>query len=227
MTKVDRVYSRLRASIINGERRPGDVLDKSELAREFGASRQPLASALDRLAGDGLVKVVPQHGSFVSKLDRHQIAGRFFVRRAIEVEYVLAMAGRIDDLLIDQLDQNLRYQRVALDSKDFDGLYDLDQRFHDLIHQRVSIDEAMRVLERAKAYLTRVRRMMLPEAERAEQTVAEHHAIRDALAAGKHKAAARAMRQHLEAVEQHFSEFVIRRPHLFESDQSAPIQGRN
>ncbi|MEO1746736.1 MAG: GntR family transcriptional regulator, partial [Pseudomonadota bacterium] len=121
LSKADFVYNRLRASIINGDRRPGDFLDKTELGREFGSSRQPLASALDRLAGDGLVKVIPQHGSFVSKLDAAQIRGRFFVRRAIEVEYVLELSGKVTDALIERLDLNLRYQRVALDAGDYDG----------------------------------------------------------------------------------------------------------
>ncbi|MEO0637189.1 MAG: GntR family transcriptional regulator [Pseudomonadota bacterium] len=226
VSKVDYVYERLRASIINGERPPGAVLDKAELAHEFGASRQPIASALDRLESYGLVRIVPQHGSFVSKLDKKQIAGRFFVRRAIEVELMLAMDGRVTPDLIEQLDFNLRYQRVALDARDYDSLYDWDQKFHDLIHARVPIDEAARVLDRAEAFLSRCRRLMMPEPTRAGKTVSEHEAIRDALAAHDAQGAAAAMRAHMNAVQQHFDQFVIEQPELFETDNSAPKLGR-
>ena len=82
------------------------------------------------------------------------------------------------------------------------------------------------MLDRAEAFLSRVRRLMMPEPKRAGRTVAEHEAIRDALAAHDAQGAAVAMRAHMDAVQEHFDQFVIEQPQLFETDNSAPKLGR-
>ncbi|MEM7301461.1 MAG: GntR family transcriptional regulator [Pseudomonadota bacterium] len=215
--KVDLVYDELRSAILSGHRAPGEFLDKSELAEEFGVSRQPIASAIDRLAFDGLAKVVPQHGSFVTKLDRTAIFERFFIRRAIEVELVLVAAQSISDDVLAQLSHNIRYQQAALDGEDLSGFFRLDIEFHDLVHSVQPNAEAIRILERTTLILERVRRLLLPVAGRPNKTLNEHIAILDALRKHDSEAAMTAMRTHIVRVENQFREFVDKRPHLFEN----------
>src|SRR5262245_23929340 len=81
-SKAGLVYESLKTAIVTGELPPGYPIDKFALAEKYGASRQPISIAIDRLALDGLVDVIPQHGSFVSKLRAKPVTERFFIRRA-------------------------------------------------------------------------------------------------------------------------------------------------
>jgi DNA-binding GntR family transcriptional regulator len=199
--------------------RPGDALDKVALAVRFGASRQPISIAIDRLAVDGLVDVVPQHGSFVSKLRAKPIAERFFIRRAIESEFAAMAARSVTDDLLRRLDVNLQYQQVALQAGERTGFMQHDYQFHQIICDHNPVEEAVRILDRLEAYLGRIRFMELPESMRPAQTISEHSAIRDAIASGVPSKARDAMQAHINGVEKHFQEFVVARPDLFEKEQ--------
>ena len=57
---ADRIYHELRRRIIFTELRPGEEIDVTETASEFGTSRTPVRDALHRLDHDGLVDVRPR-----------------------------------------------------------------------------------------------------------------------------------------------------------------------
>jgi GntR family transcriptional regulator, rspAB operon transcriptional repressor len=216
VSKAGHVYEALKTAIVTGTLKPGDSLDKIALAERFGASRQPISNAIDRLAGDGLVDVIPQHGSFVSKLRAKPVAERFFVRRAIEAELTAMAASSVTDELVRQLDLSLRYQQVALDAGDRIGFLQHDYAFHAMIADHNPIEEAVRILDRLEAYLGRIRFLLMPGSERPALTIVEHKTIRDAIASGESVKASDAMRRHIDAVEEHFQEFVVARPDLFD-----------
>jgi DNA-binding GntR family transcriptional regulator len=217
-SKVNFVYESLKTAIITGELRPGDALDKVALTEKYGASRQPVSIAIDRLSVDGLVEIIPQHGSFVSKLRAKPIAERFFIRRAIESEFAAMAASAVTDDLLRRLDLNLRYQQVALHAGERLSFMQMDYQFHQIICEQNPIDEAVRILERLEAYLGRIRFMLMPQSERPRQTIDEHGAIRDAIASGIPARASDAMQSHINAVEKHVQEFVVARPDLFETE---------
>jgi len=216
-SKVDFVYEQLRSSIITGERAPGTLLDKAQLAELYEVSRQPLANAFDRLAYDGLVKVIPQRGSFVSKLEPASLSEHFFVRKALEVELAACASTDMTDHTIGLMEHNLRYQEVALEGGDFDGFYELDVRFHEIIHSSHPVGEAAHILERTQSYLERVRRVLLPEPGRPQQTFAEHKAIAKAIKHRDPVKAGQAMRFHIDQVQQQIQQFVSKRSELFEN----------
>ncbi len=62
---VDRVYTRLRADILDGVHPPGARLGEAELAERTGSSRTPVREALRRLEVEGLVEVLPHRGARV------------------------------------------------------------------------------------------------------------------------------------------------------------------
>jgi len=216
-SKVDFVYEQLRTSIITGQRAPGTILDKAKLAERFEVSRQPLANAFDRLAYDGLVKVIPQRGSFVSKLEPTALYEHYFVRKALEVELAACAATDMTDHAIGLMEHNLRYQEVALEGGDLDGFYELDVRFHELIHASHPVGEAARILERTQSYLERVRRVLLPEPGRPQQTFEEHKAIASAIKNHDPAQARQAMRFHIDQVQEQIQQFVSKRSELFEN----------
>ncbi|WP_415509397.1 GntR family transcriptional regulator [Acetobacter sp.] len=63
------VYDTLREDILVLARKPGEMLDETELAERFGLSRSPVREALIRLAGEGLVVMLASRSTVVAPID--------------------------------------------------------------------------------------------------------------------------------------------------------------
>lgn len=62
-------YETLRDEILTLAMEPGSLLDETSLAGRFGMSRSPVREALIRLAGEGLVVMLPNRSSIVAPID--------------------------------------------------------------------------------------------------------------------------------------------------------------
>jgi len=198
--KTDMVYVALRGRIRDLQLPPGAALRKDELAAEFGISRSPVNEAIARLAEEGLVEVFPQHGSFVAAIRASDLREGIFIRVGLETEAMREAARRCDPGLIAALDDNMHGQTAALATCDLARFYALDEALHALIFSSIGHARAQRLLESARAPLDRVRRLALPEAGRAQSTLAEHRRLVEAIRMGDPDFAAAAMRAHLAAV---------------------------
>jgi DNA-binding GntR family transcriptional regulator len=59
-SKVDRAYVGLKQAIVSGELAPQTPIDKYAWSARFGVSRLSIASAINRLALEGLVIIEPR-----------------------------------------------------------------------------------------------------------------------------------------------------------------------
>lgn len=83
-TRSDWVEDRLRDAILRGELEPGQRLHANDLAERWAVSATPLREALQRLAGDGLVEMLPQRGARVSQLSVEEARGIYELRLLLE-----------------------------------------------------------------------------------------------------------------------------------------------
>ena len=63
------VYQALRDEILQLKVKPGAALDEMSLSERFGLSRSPVREALIRLAGEGLVEILPNRSTIVAPID--------------------------------------------------------------------------------------------------------------------------------------------------------------
>lgn len=63
------VYQSLRDEILQLKVKPGEALDEMSLSERFGLSRSPVREALIRLAGEGLVEILPNRSTIVAPID--------------------------------------------------------------------------------------------------------------------------------------------------------------
>jgi DNA-binding GntR family transcriptional regulator len=59
---VEKVYEKVKGLAIDYHFRPGERVNEVELAAQLGVSRTPVREALNRLAKDGFMNVVPNRG---------------------------------------------------------------------------------------------------------------------------------------------------------------------
>ncbi|PRY83079.1 GntR family transcriptional regulator [Donghicola tyrosinivorans] len=69
LTGSAKVYKQLREDILRMDLAPGQPLDEVGLAERFSLSRSPIREALVKLAGEGLVHVLPNRSTIVSPIN--------------------------------------------------------------------------------------------------------------------------------------------------------------
>jgi DNA-binding GntR family transcriptional regulator len=217
VSKAVAVYDDLRSAIIALRLAPGTRIDKAEICERLGVSRQPLAEAIARLAEERMVDVEPQKGTFVARIRLSDVAEAAFVRRALEVATVDALAPRVDRGTLSRLERLLDYQTAAVKAKDIDEFYTLDVRFHAALFDGLAMRRVAEVVDASRAQLERARRLLLPMPTRNRNTLREHRAILDALAAQDAGLAAAAMGAHLDEGMAQLRRYAAGRPDLFEA----------
>jgi len=85
-TLKSHVFQDLRDAIVSGRYRPGDRLNESRIAREFGISRIPVREALMQLQEHGLVMNHERRGMFVTRLSEEDVQRINSLRVVLESE---------------------------------------------------------------------------------------------------------------------------------------------
>lgn len=215
-SRASQIHTVLRQAIIRLDLPPGATIRKEEIAARFGVSRTPVSEALGRLADEGLVEVLPQRGSFVSRIRMHDVDEAAFLREALEVAIVRAVAPAIDARQVAELRRNLRRQEAALSGGELEAFHRHDEDLHGLLCRFVGYPRLQTVVDRSRAQLDRARRLLLPVPGRVGDTLDEHRAIVDALAARDADAAEEAMRHHLRRTPAILASMAAGRPDLFD-----------
>lgn len=211
----NRVYLTLREAILSLAFRPGEILRKPEICAELRVSRSPVADAVARLAGEGLVDVVPQAGTYVARFSMDEIREGAFLREAIEVAAIERVAATITEDQLTVLRRNIAMQDVLVASGDTAGFYQLDAEMHELILGFTGFRKLSAFTDSAWAHVNRARKLVLPLPGRVEETLAEHRAILAALEAHDPVLARHAIRSHLSQLVRLLAPLERERPDLF------------
>ena len=97
-TLTDRAYRQLEELIVTLQLAPGQILSEQSLAQELKFGRTPIREALQRLAREGLVVILPRKGILVSDTNPREQLLVLEARR--EIERLLSRSGarrRTDD----------------------------------------------------------------------------------------------------------------------------------
>jgi DNA-binding GntR family transcriptional regulator len=194
---ANRTYLSLREAILTLALRPGEALRKGEVCEALGVSRSPVAEAVARLAGEGLVEVVPQSGTYVARFSLDEIREGAFLREAIELAAIDTVAATIAEAQLVELRRNLRVQEALVADGDVAGFYRLDAEMHALILSFTGFRRLAQVADTAWVHVNRARQLTLPMPGRVAQTLEDHRAILAALEARDGPAARAAMQRHL------------------------------
>jgi DNA-binding GntR family transcriptional regulator len=81
---TERAYRRLEELIVTLQLEPGAVLSEAALAGRLGIGRTPVREALQRLASEGMVNILPRRGILVSEIDLGRHLRLLEVRRELE-----------------------------------------------------------------------------------------------------------------------------------------------
>jgi len=81
---TDRAYRQLEERIVTLQLEPGEVLSEAALSKQLGIGRTPIREALQRLAREGLVVILPRRGILVAEINVRSQLELLRVRRELE-----------------------------------------------------------------------------------------------------------------------------------------------
>ncbi len=212
-------YRALRDAIIAVELEPGQRLSENELAERLAVSRTPIREALIRLRDDRFVQIVPQLGTFVTRISTAAVEDAQFIRESLECAAVRLAATRSDAADIAGLSGLVRRQAEVVEHGDYERFAVLDDEFHAALCELAGRPVAWELAQRVKGHLNRVRRLSLPQPHYLDEMVAEHRLVLDALDRHDPDAAEETLRHHLRMVLSALPAIRVQHPDYFEEQE--------
>lgn len=193
----ERVADALRAALIAGELRAGEVYSAPTLAVRFGVSATPVREAMLDLAKEGLVDAVPNKGFRVTAVSEKQLDEYKHIRSLIEIPTTAELAATADLAALEALRPVAREIVDAAVAGDLIAYVEADIRFHLGLLALSGNEHLVEVVgdlrKRSRLYGLNA----LVEAGRLEASAEEHLEILDALVARDEVAVRAVMTRHL------------------------------
>jgi len=201
---AQQAYVAIRNRILKGELALGGALSRRKLAVELGMSLLPVAEALQRLEGEGLVESRPRIGTRVCRPTPEDIRERYEVREALESQAARLFAEKASP----REKAELRKMAERMDElfngcfngqvNDLESLYNIHS-YHAGLHLRIAECTGCRLLSHAleRNHVLIFNWLYDVAAERPPLPPRFHRDLIEAISQGDPEVADRAMRFHV------------------------------
>lgn len=179
----ERLVDVLRAALISGELRPGEVYSAPSLAPRFGVSATPVREAMLELAKDGLVDIVPNKGFRVTEVSDTQLDEYTHIRSLIEIPTTVGLASTADPEDLKALRPIALEIVLSAGKGDLIAYVEADLRFHLGLLALAGNEHLVEVVRDLRCRARLYGLTALVEAGRLEASAHEHLELLDVLLA--------------------------------------------
>ena len=190
----EQAYGQLRRMIVRLDFAPGDVLREDALQERLGMSRTPIREALQRLAREHFVTVIPRRGMFVSGIDVSELSLLFETRSVLEPYAARLAAARGTDEHWAAMESALAGVGSADGNLD---LMEIDRAGHEIMWEAAGNRFLVDTLDMLYAQSDRLWHLYLADVADMTHAVDEHGEIMDALRAADGERAGELMEEHI------------------------------
>ena len=186
----DHVYETLRKKIIDCEYEPGSIISETMLLQNLGVSRTPVREALNRLAMENLVTIIPKKGVIVNGISINDIIQVFDARMIVEPQIIQLYGDRLDKKEL------AGYLERCKNAKSINEMICLDEEFHNMTYGVCSNRFLKEFCASLEVHNHR-NRIWRSNEERVHVSLSEHVQIVEALLNNDYLLAGSLMHQHL------------------------------
>ncbi len=204
----DEAFRDLERMIVNGELAPGRWVSETDLVEVSGHTRAPVRSAIQRLADEGLLTIVPRRGAQVCPIDHTEQFRALELRRVVEILVARSAAKRATPQQKERL-RNLakRFLKAAADRSQ-EQMTELDAECFELLIKASDNRFAARALTSVKGLSRRFWVIHQEQYGDLMRMATAHAKVAQAVSEGDEKAAAAAVSAVVDYVEEFTLEVV-------------------
>jgi DNA-binding GntR family transcriptional regulator len=183
LTLTDHAYIQLEELITTLQLPPGAFLSELALSSRLGIGRTPIREALQRLARDGLVAVIPRRGILVSEINLRTQLRLLETRRVLEALLARLAAERANPEERRRFGEIGAAMRAAAEAADDIAFMRLDREFNQLLATAARNEFAVRSISTMTALSRRFWYQHYREVGDLPQSAHLHADVCDAVAA--------------------------------------------
>ncbi len=200
-TKSDQAYSLLEEMIVTMELEPGALLSESRLVAKLGLGRTPVREALQRLANESLVEIMPRRGIRITDINIRQQLRLLEVRRVIEQLNARMSARRATKTIRGRFNDIADGMVGAAASSDYLAFLHLDRDLNELIASAADNEYSAHMLQQIHGLSRRFWHKHYLRTDDLVEVADLHAAVARAIADGDEDAAATASEAHMDYIQ--------------------------
>lgn len=192
------LVDRLQLLIVTGELAPGSKVPEKELCAQFGVSRTPLREALKVMAADGLVRLEPNRGAWITLVTVEEVEEVFPVLGALEALAGELACNNMSDTDIAQIETLHAQMEQSYDTRDLDAYFTINQQIHGAILAAARNETLTASCQALAVRIQRARYLANMSEERWYTAVQEHKKILEHVKARDGKQLGQTLSQHMD-----------------------------
>ncbi len=202
------IHEALKSAILEGRFEPAQRINQGQIAKELGVSRTPVREALQSLAREGLVDLVPRRGAFVSSFGAQELFEIYDLRELLEPHAVARACLLATPTEIAAI---RRLEREIESAEEVELAFALNREFHQRLCEPCRNRLLMALLETvwSQQSALRIFTYYARSAEALERTNTEHRAIVESFAAGDSAGTRELVRRHIAEAHQTLAELIV------------------
>lgn len=162
--------------------KPGEPVSAAKLAERYNVSRTPARETLVRLNTEGMVDIIPQSKSVISKINVARARQEWFVRKTLEIGMTDAFFENLKPADIEEMKAYAKMcERIGRQPRDHELSYEYlvnDNQFHAVTYRVAGEALAAEVIgSTTMAHYSRVRLLADLDDDHKDRTIMDHEKL--------------------------------------------------
>ena len=179
-----KVFEKLREDILSGVYKENEALREITIGEELGVSRTPVREALRQLELEGLVRIIPNKGAYVTGITSKDVKDIYKIRSMLEGLCARWATKNITEEQTIELEEIVLLSEFHLQKQEKEKILqvsELDGKFHKVLYEASDSRILEHMLSDFHKYVKMARMMSVGDKNRAAESVKEHKQILEAI----------------------------------------------
>ena len=220
------VYEELKRNTMSMKLEPGQTMSTQEIATKLNVSRTPVREAFLRLQSEGLVEMIPQRETMVSKISLKRVEQEKFIRECLEMGVIRKFMDKSGCEVEENMAELIQLQKKCGEEKDFVGFLEADDQFHKVLFDVTGQEMAWETIASRNGHYNRLRILYVQRDTAMQESIEQHHKIATLLESGSREEAARALSSHVRRLDIDEAGLIAQYPDYFESEGERSWENR-
>jgi len=172
-----KTYHILKHAIVRGDLEPNSKLVLTEIAKSLGISNTPIREAINKLASEGLVRIIPNKGIIVKEINVDDFQEILQIRAFLDGLIAKLASEKITDEEIDEMMGVIHEMEYTVKKDDRLNYNDLDIQFHDFLLNITGNNKLKEIYNNLINQSNRFRLRTLKIPDRMGKSLKEHREI--------------------------------------------------